>query len=115
MSERETRRLAREIERPNYDELDPGIREVVRALNDAGFDTSDSGDGVSKPADWYESGCAIPFPHVVMATSVASMVEDAKRAAAVLGSGWTVEASYSTRDDHALLFARTLDPLEVRP
>lgn len=35
----------------NYDELDPGIRELVRQLREAGWNTTDSGDGVSKPVD----------------------------------------------------------------
>lgn len=45
----------------NYDELDPGIREVVRFLNEAGFTTTDSGDGVTKPPD---EDCVIPVPNV---------------------------------------------------
>ena len=32
----------------DYGELDPGIRETVRRLNEEGFETCDSGDGVSK-------------------------------------------------------------------
>ena len=34
-------------EEPDYDELDPGIRETVRWLRAMGFDTCDSGDGKS--------------------------------------------------------------------
>jgi hypothetical protein len=96
----------------NYEELDPGIREIVRALNDVGFETTDSGDGVSKPADWYASGEAIPFPHVVAQTTPETMVADAHRMVFVLGAGWVVEASYSTLDRTAHLFARAIDPRE---
>ena len=49
----------------NYDDLDPGIREVVRRLNDALFTTTDSGDGASK-VEWIEDGEAEDFPHVVI-------------------------------------------------
>jgi hypothetical protein len=35
----------------DYEELDPGIRVLVKELNDRGVITSDSGDGVSKPFD----------------------------------------------------------------
>ncbi len=36
----------------DYDKLDPGIRETVRWLRGLGFNTTDSGDGVSKrPGD----------------------------------------------------------------
>ncbi len=98
---------------PNYDELDPWIRDKVRAINEAGFETTDSGDGVSKPADWYESGCAIPFPHVVVSTTSATMLIDAHRLAGVVGPTWTVEASYATHDGIAHLFARVLDAREL--
>ena len=45
----------------DYDALDPGIRETVRALRAANFRTTDSGDGRTKTYDW-----ALPFPHVVV-------------------------------------------------
>jgi len=67
---------------------------------------------VSKPPDWYASGEAIPFPHVVISSSPATMVEDAERAAALLGPDWNVEAEYDTLTKRAHLFARTLDPRE---
>lgn len=44
----------------NYAALDPGIRETVRWLNDLGYTTSDSGDGVSKP----HVARVFDFPHV---------------------------------------------------
>lgn len=48
---------------PGYDELDPGIRDLVRFLRERhGFNTTDSGDG-SKAATM---DCAMPFPHVVI-------------------------------------------------
>jgi hypothetical protein len=45
---------------PDYDALDPGIRETVRWLRRLGWETTDSGDGVSKESDalW------CPWPHV---------------------------------------------------
>lgn len=45
----------------DYTKISPGIRELVRKLNEAGFVTTDSGDGSN-----YENGmeCAIPFPNV---------------------------------------------------
>jgi len=96
----------------NYDELDPGIRDTVRMLHANGFATTDSGDGVSKPADWYESGEAIPFPHVVVTSTPDTMVADAERCAAVLGADWNVEAEYQTLTKTAHLFARQLDERE---
>ena len=92
----------------DYETLDPGIRDIVRKVNAAGFETTDSGDGVSKPRDWYDSGEALPFPHVVAMTTPATMVADAHRMQGVLGPGWLVEASYCTLRERAHLFARTV-------
>lgn len=51
----------------DYDKLDPGIRACVRALNLAGFETADSGDGVSKAAQGLVPGeDFITRPHVVI-------------------------------------------------
>ncbi len=94
-------------------ECDAGIRDVVKVLIDGGFETTDSGDGISKPAAWYESGEAIPFPHVVIISTPDSMVADAERCAALLGPAWNVEAEYQTLTKRAHLFARTLDPREA--
>lgn len=42
---------------------DPGIRDVLKALWRAGLETTDSGDGVSKP----DPGIVFRFEHVVVA------------------------------------------------
>lgn len=47
----------------DYDALDPGIRDVVRLIREAGYETTDSGDGISKRATQPD---ALPFPHVVV-------------------------------------------------
>lgn len=64
----------------NYDELDPGIRKLVRLLNERNFLTSDSGDGVSKPPE----ARVIDVPHVYMTTTPQSMIREAHRLAALL-------------------------------
>ena len=97
-----------------YHALDPGIVGVVRRLNEFGYETTDSGDGVSKP----DVGRVFDFPHVavrppwsgptpsygsgaalddrwVETRPMADFAEQLKR---VLGDGWEVELSYSTRD-----------------
>jgi hypothetical protein len=65
-----------------YDDLDPGIRQVVRWLNDNDFTTHDSGDGKTKfqedgetpLPDWATGDegydCVMPFPHVIMSVAV---------------------------------------------
>lgn len=100
----------------NYDALDPGIRDVVRRLNDAGFTTTDSGDGVSKQG----MECAIDVPNVACRTTTATMFTDADRLATVLDSEWAIQASYDPRDGSCVLLATlahlqssdAIDPVE---
>ena len=47
-----------------YGYLDPGIREVVRLLRGWGFNTTDSGDGVSKLKRDPDMEGVLPVPHV---------------------------------------------------
>lgn len=62
----------------SYDELDPGIREVVRLFCTNGYVTSDSGDGESKQGTEQE-GCMIDRPHVAIFTSPERLVETADK------------------------------------
>jgi hypothetical protein len=96
----------------SYSQLDPSICDVVRKLHAHGFETTDSGDGVSKPKELYDS--AIPFPHVVIETNPEMMVTDAEIVARILGPEWNVEAVYQTMTKAAHLFARTMFPEEIR-
>lgn len=84
--------------------LDPGIRDVVCLLNEAGIVTTDSGDGLSK-ADGIASGDALAVPHVACRTTLALMVFDADRILALLGPAWHVEASYCANDRSVLVLA----------
>lgn len=90
----------------NYDELDPGIREVVRRLNNAGFTTTDSGDGVSKPE--ILDGDALDFPHVYMvemddivgeSVRLRRLVESWGIAVGPVGSKVWIQASFDPCDD----------------
>ncbi len=60
--------------------LDPGIRKTVEWLNECGFETTDSGDGVSKVG----MECALDVPNVFMEVTPDSMVEEARRLHALL-------------------------------
>lgn len=59
----------------NYEELNPGIRRVVKMLREAGFRTTDSGDGVTNNA--MEGALLLPHVHCVVAS--VSMVAEARR------------------------------------
>lgn len=74
----------------DYGQLDPGIRELVRDLRSRGFETTDSGDGVSKPA----SERVFEVPHVACAVDPSSLLAEADRLIAALPEGWRVEATY---------------------
>src|ERR1044071_4418903 len=80
--------------------LDPGVRDLVVALRAGGYDTTDSGDGVTKEQ---VDGCTLPFLHVYIHVSEADrrdLVGYADRLRAWLVSNgraeFVVEASYAT-------------------
>ena len=68
----------------DYEELDPGIREVVRFLRENDFETTDSGDGLTKLAGMSPEEIAaqdevIPEPHVFIVTERGEMLDEADR------------------------------------
>lgn len=92
---------------PPWDDLDPGIRDTVRALWDAGYEPTDSGDG--SKAGTME--CAIEVAHVFMRCDPADLVRRAGELL-ILVSDWPesgdyngnrVEASYSPSDGIGVL------------
>lgn len=79
-------------------DLDPGIRETVVWLRKHGFDTTDSGDGVSKLArDPEMHKYVLDIPHVFMRVARSAVLDEADRLAALVASIPTakVEASYA--------------------
>jgi hypothetical protein len=70
----------------DYAQLDPGIRRLVRLLRDSGFDTCDSGDGVSKFEDdaIQPDACAEPTAHVYAQVDSEAMISEADRLLALL-------------------------------
>lgn len=97
------------MEPTDYEQLDPGIRGIVRLLREAGFETTDSGDGVSKPGAGVVDNDGVmevmDLAHVAATVSIDTMRSEADRLQMLLGADWVVEASYSARDQSALLFA----------
>lgn len=104
----------------DYDNLDPGIRGTVRLLRSHGFDTVDSGDGVSKMQapglEPEERDCVNDFPHVVVRCSPDKLVATADHLAKVIRgvgirldpltpdpSAPTVQASYDPADGSAIV------------
>jgi len=91
----------------DYSAIDPGIRCTVRWLRKRDYETTDSGDGVTK-REAIAAGEALDVPHVFMRIKPGKMVlyADALRAAldlAGLEGVGRVEASYSPDDGVALI------------
>ena len=89
--------------------LDPCIRHTVLYLRSLGFDTTDSGDGLSKRG---MEGC-LDYPHVAIVTTPRKMFRESFRLKAALGEPWQVEASFSPNDGKCILFASK--PLDFNP
>lgn len=97
----------------DYEQLDPGIREVVRLCRDNGFETTDSGDGCC------EIPCAYGGPMVAMVVSPALLLLEADRlwltlraetgAHDLAAQGVQVQASYDPANRVAVLLLTGLD------
>lgn len=95
---------------PNTSALDPGIVAAVTFMRGHGFETTDSGDGVSKGGVGAGEADVLAFPHVFAVVSPAAMVAEADRLAALpwesaFRARPRVEASYSPDDGVAVLMA----------
>lgn len=103
-----------------WDNLDPGIRRLVRLLVDHGFETTDSGDGKSKfdadgkPLPGWESDdpsfeWVMRVPHVFMRTDPGALASECDRLLRVLeDAGITINPIGPT--DDAPSMQGTYDP-----
>ncbi len=113
----------------DYALIDPGIRETVRRLRDAGFNTSDSGDGQSKfmvmcecerdldeACEHMPDGDTLRIPHVHMTCDPVDLVQQARHLMCILhvagikaepmspdGTSVSIEASYNPASPVAIL------------
>jgi hypothetical protein len=95
---------------PDYTELDPGIRNVVRFLWNHGYNTTDSGDGVTK-GSYGETE-----PHVYMTLPShcdicleADKLKKLLEAHGTLPEDVRIETTYSPVDGHRLLMLHGLN------
>jgi hypothetical protein len=105
----------------NYDDLDPGIRWLVKLFNEHGIETCDSGDGVSKE----KAARSLDIPHVfarAKAMGVAGLMEGHRIAETMLMlvpeneqvegmSGWSVQLMYDPATDDTIVAAYGPGPL----
>ena len=91
---------------PDYDSLDPGILATVRWLQERGFDTTDSGDGVTKLVEGHPlRDESWDFPHVVMAgdESEANRLLTTLAAAGVELSPGCIQNTYDPADGSQII------------
>lgn len=106
----------------DFSGLDVGVRNTVFWLRRAGFETVDSGDGITKATDSdYVDGEFLPYPHVAMLVTPSEMVREADRLMATLEEAGvnfepvdpetdpTIQTSYSPVDGHAVLILMNVD------
>lgn len=94
---------------PPWNQLDAGIVKAVRLLWEAGYTTTDSGDGSKFE---YMDG-ALEYPHVVVRTTPENLIADTHR---ILNLNWSeagydlpkVEGSYCANDEIAIVFVSWL-------
>ena len=94
-----------------YRYLDPGIRDVVRYLREREFNTTDSGDGVTKIQKYGNEVGALPFKHVVIECSLKDMIQEADRASLAMEDHrdeWLVEAIYCPTRSSVIIFVSEL-------
>lgn len=102
--------------------LDPGIGEVVRWLRGHGYETTDSGDGVSKFAGGDPPEDAMPVPNVAMVVAPEAMVGECDMLHMLLvtngltGEGVTIQGTYEPGGPAVILLLGLDDALlGVRP
>jgi hypothetical protein len=77
----------------DYDELNPGIRDLVRELREVhGLNTTDSGDGVTNVEAGMEG--ALEEKHVFILVQLVDMIETTRTLAKTYPDAW-VECSWS--------------------
>lgn len=112
---------------PDYDEneINPGVRRLVRLLNDNSFITSDSGDGLTnKPTMGDE---ALDYPHVMIPVEPRDLVSEARRLKALLSEYGVIVpptgmdetepnicASFDPGDDSAIITLTNVSDLNLR-
>lgn len=97
------------------EELDQGIRQTVLWLNENGFNTTDSGDGVSKLAAGWPPEEVLDFAHVFMFCNSTDLISEAQRLLKLLSSVGIesrpnmVEASYDPANESAMIMLQGVD------
>jgi hypothetical protein len=97
----------------DYSQLNHGIREVVRLLRSHGFETTDSGDGVTNVAAGMEGALAIPHVHCRIPASnqvrCARWAVDALEERCVVVTAGMVQTTYDPVTSIALLSVYGVD------
>ena len=87
--------------------LNPGVVRTVQWLNENGFETCDSGDGVT-----HDFECDRHYPYVVIITDPARLAADADRLLALLRTRIRVDALAEDSPEDAVNVTATYDPAD---
>jgi hypothetical protein len=104
----------------DYEQIDPGVRKLVRWLNELGFETTDSGDGYSKSNLGYEDEDFLNFPHVAILCSkyeepyytANRLLEELMEAKLPVGHG-TIQLSYDPFDKSSIILLIDIDDTDL--
>lgn len=89
----------------DYDKLNPGIREVVRRLREAGFETADSGDGST-----HDHACDLEEPYVHIMVRPPYLILETDKLREVVES-WGIELTEPNEDGTAKTIEASYSPL----
>jgi hypothetical protein len=112
------------LEAIDYSELDPGVRELVRILREHDFDTSDSGDGVTKlAAGWTpEKDSVLEVPHVHIPLDYAELMireshrlRDLLNNLGILVSEGMIQTTYDPHSEIAILSLYMVSDKDLPP
>lgn len=89
----------------NYEEMNPGIRKTVKWLRSCGFDTTDSGDGVT-----HDHACDRDHAYVVIVTKPDDLAAEADLLVSVLKQAGIVVAPQSMDPSAQVSIQASYDP-----
>lgn len=81
----------------DLDTIDPGVRRLVRWLRAMGFDTTDSGDGVTKPAAGDVE--ALTVPHVFIRGNIPCVLQRRLAIAGIEPAVGRIQYTYDPADN----------------
>ena len=103
--------MTNDLSNDETQKLDPGIRRTVSWLRRHGFETTDSGDGISKMIDATPEDGVLNTPHVVMVIDPFRMEADSHRLLDLFDDHGVTLRVQGSKDDGVQILA-SYDPAD---